>query len=103
MNVEKAESIIEDKKVNADTIMRSMLGFGLATLFGGAYASLQFVYFGATSYILIIGMGLLCYSIVKFTTKKTYNNLAVIISSILAFIFSYLIGYVAFLIFGYLG
>jgi hypothetical protein len=102
-NVEKAESIIADKKVNSETVMKSFLGCALASLVGGAFASLQFLYFGATSYMLIIGMGLICYGIVKFVTKKSYNNTAVIIASFAAFILSYLIGSLAFSIFGYLG
>lgn len=102
-NVEKAEAIIEDKKVNSETIAKSILGCGLASLVGGAFASLQFLYFGATSYILIVGMGLICYGVVKLVTKKSFNNTAVILASFIAFIISYLLGSVAFSIFGYLG
>jgi hypothetical protein len=102
-NVEKAELIVEDKKVNSETIMKSILGCGLASLVGGAFACLQFLYFGATSYILVGGMGLICYSVVKLVTKKSYNNTAVILASFVAFILSYLIGSIAFSIFGYLG
>jgi hypothetical protein len=102
-NVEKAESIIEDKKVNSDTIMKSILGCGLASLVGGAFASLQFLYFGATSHILIGGMGLICYGVVKLVTKKSYNNSAVILASFVAFVLSYSLGYFLYSIFGYLG
>ncbi len=83
--------------------MKSILGCGLASLVGGAFASLQFLYFGATSYILIVGMGLICYGVVKFVTKKSYNNMAVILATIVAFIISYLLGFIAFSIFGYIG
>jgi hypothetical protein len=102
-NVEKAESIVEDKKVTSETIMKSILGCGLASLVGGGFASLQFLYFGATSHLLVIGMGLICYAVVKFVTKKSYNNTAVILASFVAFILSYLIGSLAFSVFGYLG
>jgi hypothetical protein len=102
-NVEKAELIVKDKKVNSETIMKSILGCGLASIVGGAFASLQLLYFGATSQILIIGMGLICYGIVKLVTKKSFNNTAVILASFVAFILSYLIASLAFSIFGYLG
>ncbi len=102
-NVEKAEAIVEDKKVNSETIMKSILGCGFASLVGGAFTCVQFLYFGATSHILAGGMGLICYSVVKLVTKKSYNNTAVILASFVAFIFSYLIGSVAFSIYGYLG
>jgi hypothetical protein len=102
-NVEKAELIVEDKKVNSETIMKSILGCALASLIGGGFASLQLLYFGATSQILIIGMGLICYGVVKLVTKKSHNNTAVILASFTAFILSYLIGSLAFSIFGYMG
>lgn len=102
-NIAKAESVIEDKKINSETVVKSILGCGLASVFGGTFASLQFIYFGATSIIMIIGMGLICYGTVKLVTKKSYNNTAVLVSSFVAFILSYSLGYLAFLIFGYLG
>lgn len=102
-NVAKAESVIEDKKVDGDTIVKSLLGCGLATLTGGILASLQFVYFGATSNLMVIGTGLVCYATVKLVTKKSYYNTAVLLSSFAAFILSYLVAIAALAIFGYLG
>ena len=102
-NVAMAEAHLDDKKVNSETVMRSLLGCGVATLVNGAFWSLQLVYFGATSVLMIIGMGLICYGIVKLITKKTFNNPAVILASAAAFILSCLLGYVVFSIVGYLG
>jgi hypothetical protein len=102
-NAGKAELLVEDKKVNAETIIKSIVGCVLASIIGGAFASLQFVYFGATSALLIIGTALICYSIVKLLTKKSYNNTAVLLSSFVAFIISYFLGQLALSIFGYLG
>ncbi len=102
-NVLKAEAQVEDLKVNADTVSKSVIGFGLASFIGGAYASLQYLYLGATSILLIIGLALICYATVKLVTKKSYNNTAVFVASILAFLFSNIIGYVALRIFGFLG
>jgi hypothetical protein len=102
-NAAKAASLVEDKKVNADTIIKSLLGCGLASLLGGAFASLQFIYFGATSILMLMGVALICYATVKLVTKKSYNNTAVLLASVAAFILSWVVAYVAFLIFGYLG
>jgi hypothetical protein len=102
-NAVKAALQVEDNKVNAETIFKSIVGCGLASIVGGAFASIQFVYFGATSILLIIGTALICYSIVKLLTKKSYNNSAVLLSSFVAFIISYFLGQLALLIFGYLG
>jgi hypothetical protein len=102
-NVTKAESLVEDRKVNSDTVVKSLLGCGLASLFGGAFASLQFIYFGATSTLMVIGVLLICYGTVKLVTKKSYNNTAVLLASFIAFILSYLLAYGIFAIVGYLG
>ncbi len=102
-NVEKAEAEVEDAKVNSDTIMKSLLGCGLASLVGGAFVAPQFMYFRATSILMIAGLALICYGIVKFVTKKSYNNTAVLLSSLMAFLFSYMIGYFIYFIFGYVG
>ncbi len=102
-NVARAESVVEDKKVNSDTVVKSILGCGLASLIGGAFASLQFIYFGATSTLMIIGVALVCYGIVKLVTRKSYNNTAVLLASFIAFILAYLLAYGIFAIVGYLG
>jgi hypothetical protein len=102
-NAGKAELLVEDKKVNSETIFKSVVGCGLASIAGGSFASIQFVYFGATSALLIIGTALICYGIVKLVTKKSYSNTAVLLSSFAAFIISYLLGQLTLSIFGYLG
>ena len=99
----KATLMVEDKKVNADTVVKAMVGGGLASLAGGAFASVQFVYFGATSALMIVGTALICYGVVKLVSKKSYNNTAVLLASFVAFIISYLLGYFSLFIFGYLG
>jgi hypothetical protein len=66
--------LVEDKKVNSDTIFKRIVVGGLASIAGGVFASFQFVYFGATPVLLIIGTALICYGTVKLVTKKSYNN-----------------------------
>ena len=102
-NVEIAEFHIEDKKIDSNIIMKCVLAGAVASLFGGAFISLQFLYLGATSLLMIIGLALICYGVVKWITNKSYNNAAVGIASLLAFILSYLIGFFVYSIFGYLG
>ncbi len=102
-NVSKAEALVEDKKVNSETIGKSLIGGGLASLVGGIFVSFQFIYFGATSLLMIMGTALICYGIVKLITKKSFNNTAVLLSSFIAFILANIVGYLLFLIFGYLG
>jgi hypothetical protein len=102
-NIAIAEAVVEDKKVNAETIVKSLLGCGLASLIGGAFVSLQVLYFGATSVLMVIGTGLICYGTVKLVTKKSFNNSAVLISSFAAFVLAHLLAGLAYQIFGYLG
>jgi hypothetical protein len=99
----KSAAFVEDKKVNVETITKSFVGSGLASMLGGAFASLQFIYFGATSLLMVVGVALICYFTVKFVTKKSYNNTAVIMASFIAFVLSYLLAYGAYQILGYLG
>ncbi len=102
-NTSKAAAFIEDKKVDSDTVVKSLIGMGVASILGGAFASLQYIYFGATSVLMVIGTALICYGTVKFISKKSYNNTAVLLASFGAFILSYLLAYGAYLVFGYLG
>lgn len=102
-NIENAAFKIEDKKISSDTIAKSILGCGLASIIGSAFVSLQFIYFGATSIIMVIGLALICYGVVKFITKKSFNNPVVLLSSFLAFIISCIVGYALFSFFGYFG
>lgn len=102
-NTAKASAFVEDKKVNSETVVKSVIGCGLASVLGGAFASLQFIYFGATSSIMVMGVALICYGTVKLVTKKSYNNTAVLLASFVAFVLSYSLAYLAFLIFGYWG
>ena len=102
-NVEVAEFHIEDKKIDSNIIIKCVLACAVASLIGGAFISLQFIYLGATSVLMIIGLALICYGVVKLITQKSYNNAAVGIASLLAFIFSYVLGFLVYSIFGYLG
>lgn len=102
-NVAIAEAKLNDKKVDSETVAKSILAGVAATIAGSAFWALQLIYFGATHILLIIGMALICYGIVKLITKKTYNNTAVILSASAAFVLSILIGYLIYAAVGYIG
>jgi hypothetical protein len=102
-NAAKAELQVKDRKVNTETIVKCIIGGALATITGGAFASLQSVYFGATSAVMVIGTGLICYFTVKWFTKKSFNNTAVFLASLIAFFLSYAVAQLAVAVFGYLG
>lgn len=102
-NAAKAAMQVNDKKVDSDTIVKSMAGAALAAVAGGILTAAQFIYFGATSVLMIVATAIVCYVVVKLVTKKSYNNTAVLLASFAAFVISYLIGYLALLIFGYQG
>ncbi len=53
--------------------------------------------------LMIIGTALICYGALKLITKKSFNNPAVGLASLVAFILSYLLGAFVFSTFGYLG
>jgi hypothetical protein len=52
---------------------------------------------------MVIGVILICYGIVKWVTKKSYNNTAVLLASFIAFILAYFLAYGIFMIVGYQG
>jgi len=99
----EVELELEDKKIKPNTILGSILGCGVATLVGGTLWGLQMIYSNAIFYMLLIGLALLCYGIIKLFTKKSKNNNAVLIATFVAFILSILLGDFLYQLIGYRG
>jgi len=54
-------------------------------------------------YLMAIGLALLCYASVKFFTKQSYRNTAVLIFTAIACSYALALGQILFEYFGYLG
>lgn len=93
-----------DKTVKVSTVFKSIIGGAI----GSIVSSALWGYFLIASeeaknervpIILIIGMWLICYGVVKFVTKKSYRNFSVLVFSALSLVFSFELGRIVFLIF----
>lgn len=89
-----------DKKVDQQTIGRSVIGGIVSSLVCGIVFGIFLIITGAISPVIIVGLLLACFAIVKLIVKKSGNNSAVILTAFIAFIASFLIGYLMFQIIG---
>jgi len=95
------EARLKDTTINSKTIVHAAIGTAIASVSGGILWSLQMIYSKRIFIILILGLVLLCYGIIKFTTKKSKENKVVFIATIVSFILSILIGSLIFEIIGF--
>ena len=89
----KFETHVKNITIDSKTITKAVIATLLGSLVGGIY--MWFVLSNATRIpiLFFIGLGLLCYGIIRLITKKTRANTVVFIATLLSFIFSLLIGY----------
>jgi len=95
------EREVEDKKIKPRTVIGSIFGCIIAGLIGGILWGLQMIYSGRVFYILLIGLVLLCYGIIKISTKQTKKNTVVLIATVVSVVLSLLIGQLLYDIIGY--
>jgi len=95
------EAHLKDTKIDSKTIVKSAVGGSIASLVGGAFWGLQLIYSNRIFIILVVGLALLCYGIVKLVVKKSKENKVVLIASLISFILSILLGTLIFQIVGY--
>lgn len=98
----EVEAEIENKKIKPRTIGGSIAGGAIASVIGGTLFGLQMIFSNRIFYILVIGLALLCYGIIKFSTKQDKNNTVVLIATFLSTIASICIGYLLYSIIGYI-
>jgi RsiW-degrading membrane proteinase PrsW (M82 family) len=95
------ESLTKDRSVNSKTIVLALVGMVIASVIGGVLWGLQLIYSKRIFTILAMGLALLCYGIISLITKKSKKNQVVVIATILAIVFSILIGQLLYAIVGY--
>jgi hypothetical protein len=92
---------LEDKKIKPRTIFGSVIGTVIASLIGGTLWGLQMIYSKRIFYILFLGLILLCYGILKLSTKQTKKNTIVLVATAISIILSVLLGQLLYAIIGY--
>jgi len=91
----------EDKEIKPRTVWGSIIGGGVASLVGGSLWGLQLIYSKKVFVILLIGLVLLCYGIIKFSTKQSNKNVVVVITTIVSVLMAIIIGQFIYEIVGY--
>jgi hypothetical protein len=91
----------EDKEIKPRTVWGSIIGGGIASLVGGSLWGLQLIYSKKVFIILLIGLVLLCYGIIKFSTRQSNKNVVVLITTIVSVLMAIIIGQFIYEIVGY--
>jgi hypothetical protein len=91
---------IEDKKVDQQTISRCLIAGIIASLISGAALGMLLIFTSATHILIVVGIALCCYAIIKAIVKKSKNNTAVIITTITSTITAMILGALLFRFFG---
>lgn len=103
---QKVNSIEKDasvKSINPRTIIGGVLGAIVGGTIGGILWGLHMMYSNKMVLFFIFGLVLISYAIIKWTTKQSKKNIAVLILTILSVIYALLLGEILYSIFGYLG
>jgi len=95
------EAEIENKKIKPRTVIGGIVGGGIASVVGGILWGLQMIYSQRIFYLFGVGLVLLCYAIIKVSTRQNKENKVVLIATILSVIVALLIGSLLYEIIGY--
>ena len=89
---------VEDSRIKSRTVIGGLIGMVLATLIGGALWGLKLIYGPPEriemkiELILLFGLLLVCYGIIKLCTRQSWKNIIVLVCTILAVLQAVLIG-----------
>lgn len=92
---------LEDQKIKPRTIFGSIVGGTIASIVGGTLWGLSLIYSGRIFHMLLVGLVLLCYGIIRISTRQTRKNAVVLITTIVAVVLALLIGQLLYDIVGY--
>ena len=97
------EAAEKDRRITPKTILGSVIGSVIASVIGGILWGLQLIYSHRIFFILGLGLILLCYGIIKLTTRQSKENTAVFIATLIAVLLSLAIGGLLYKSIGYRG
>lgn len=93
----------KDLQIKPRTIIGSIFGTAIGGTIGGVLWGLQMIYSAHIFYIFGLGLVMLSYSVIKFFTKQSKNNIVVFFLTILSVIYALALGFFLYGIFGYRG
>ena len=99
--VSEGQAEAEDRKIKPRTIYGSLLGGILASLIGSALWGGQLIFAGGyidlkITILLIFGLTIVCYGIIRVATKQSRKNVLVLIATVLSVVISLGIGQLLF-------
>lgn len=94
------EKDLKDRQVKPATITRGIPAVIISGLVAGFLWGLSIMWSGRIFYIFLVGVVIVCYSIVKLFTRQSYKNSAVFVLTVIASILAFSIGQ---LMWGYFG
>jgi len=89
---------VEDSRIKSRTVIGGLIGMVLATLIGGALWGLKLIYGPPEriemkiELILLFGLLLVCYGIIKLCTRQSWKNIVVLIAIVLSFLMAIFLG-----------
>ena len=92
-----------DKKIKPRTIIGGLIGGAIGGTIGGILWGFQMIYSGYMFYIFGVGLLLLSYAFVRWFTKQSKRNIAVIVITIISVVYALGLGQLIFEIIGYKG
>jgi hypothetical protein len=90
----------EDKKIKPRTVFGGLVGGVIASIVGGILWGLQMIQMHRIFLLLLVGLVLLSYGIIKLLTRQSKRNTVVLISTVISVIAALVIGRLLFEIFG---
>ncbi len=107
LHPEKVKAIVEqkinkiqlqhqDKKIKPQTIYGSLIGGSIGSIIGGVIWGLQLIQMNRIFVVLLVGLALLSYGLIKAFTRQTKNNVVVLIATIISVLGALIIGQLLF-------
>ncbi len=95
-----ATNDIHDKSVDKQTIGRCVMAGIIATLVSGCALGALLIFTHAIHALIFVGVALLCYAVIYGVVKKSKNNSAVIVTTIISTILAIALGQLLFILLG---
>ncbi|MDH7463296.1 hypothetical protein QEG73_18500 [Chitinophagaceae bacterium 26-R-25] len=102
INERQNELVVDekDKQITSRTVIGSVIGGLVASVVGGTLWGIFLVQTHRIFYIMILGLAILCYGIIKLLTRQSRQNKLVGISTVVSVALALLIGWLIFSAFG---
>lgn len=95
------EAVIKDEKITTGTVTKGIIGGAIAAVAGGIVFGLSLIHSGKVFFILLAGLWIVAFALVKGFTGKSGNNVAVVVISVVSAVIAAMLGFLLYSIVGY--